>query len=481
MDQPAYIGKYRISGVLGRGAMGVVYKGFDPHIQRAVAIKTILKSLLDGDQGSTMAVARFRNEAQAVGRIAHPGVVAIHEFGEDADSAYIVMEFVEGSTLQQVLMATPMLGLPALLHLMDQLLDALEHAHRQGVWHRDIKPSNLLLSVSGQLKLTDFGIARIENLGLTRVSSVIGTPGYMAPEQYLGEGVDQRADLFAAGVLLYRLLAGVLPFNGNARQVMYQVLNEAAPPPSQVALAPRPALFDAVVERAMAKRPEQRFGSAAEFRSTLAGAASMLDPELHGGTEIVALDQWAKTLVMAATTRPATAPAGAPSSQGHGSWSSHWDGPSLSRIERSLASHVGPMARLMVREAARQCHDLQSLASAVAAHIADAEARQRFLQESTEGSQLAPMGSTGIVAPPRDASFAAAMAASGQALDEALKNHALAVLSHELGPIARVLVKRAAARAGSAEQFIEGLLAECPELDARQLRQALLAPRAAPP
>ncbi|WIT11091.1 serine/threonine-protein kinase [Paucibacter sediminis] len=484
MDQPAYIGKYRISGVLGRGAMGVVYKGFDPHIQRAVAIKTILKSLLDGDQGSTMAVARFRNEAQAVGRIAHPGVVAIHEFGEDADSAYIVMEFVEGSTLQQVLMATPMLGLPALLHLMDQLLDALEHAHRQGVWHRDIKPSNLLLSVSGQLKLTDFGIARIENLGLTRVSSVIGTPGYMAPEQYLGEGVDQRADLFAAGVLLYRLLAGVLPFNGNAQQVMYKVLNEAAAPPSQVALAARPALFDSVVERAMAKRPEQRFGSAAEFRSMLAGVASMLDPALHGDAEIGALDQWAKTLVMAATTypttRPATASAGAPSSQGHGSWASHWDGPSLSRIERSLASHVGPMARLMVREAARQCHDLQSLASAVAAHIADAEARQRFLQESTEGSQLAPMGSTGIVAPPRDASLAA-LAASGQALDEALKSHALAVLSHELGPIAKVLVKRAAARAGSAEQFIEGLLAECPELDAQQLRQALQAPRAAPP
>ncbi|MEJ6002272.1 serine/threonine-protein kinase [Paucibacter soli] len=474
MDQPAYIGKYRISGVLGRGAMGVVYKAFDPHIQRAVAIKTILKSLLDADQGATQAVARFRNEAQAVGRIAHPGVVAIHEFGEDADSAYIVMEFVEGSTLQQVLLATPMLSLPALLRMMDQLLDALAHAHGQGVWHRDIKPANLLLSVSGQLKLSDFGIARIENLGLTRVSSVIGTPGYMAPEQYLGEGVDQRADLYAAGVLLYRLLAGVPPFKGNAQQVMYQVLNEPAPPPSQVALAPRPAVFDALVERAMAKRPEQRFGSAAEFRAALTGVAAMLDPEEHGGTEIVALDQWAKTLVMAAA--PLAAPAGAPSSHGHGSWSSHWDAPSLSRIERSLASHVGPMARLMVREAARQCHDLQSLASAVSAHIADAEARQRFLLESTEGSsQLAPMGSTGIVAPPREASLAA-MAASGQALDEALKSHALAVLSHELGPVAKVVVKRAAARAGSAEQFIEALLAECPELDARRLRQALQAP-----
>jgi len=477
MDQPAYIGKYRISGVLGRGAMGVVYKGFDPHIQRAVAIKTILKSLLDGDQGSTMAVARFRNEAQAVGRIAHPGVVAIHEFGEDDESAYIVMEFIEGSTLQQVLTATPVLGLPELLHMMDQLLDALDHAHRQGVWHRDIKPSNLLLSVHGQLKLTDFGIARIENMGLTRISSVIGTPGYMAPEQYMGEGVDQRADLYAAGVLLYRLLAGVAPFSGNAQQLMYKVLNEAAPPPSHVALTPRPAIFDGVVERAMAKRADQRFASAAEFRSTLSGAISVLDEQQPGGTQIAAVNQWAKTLVMAAAARPAsTHAAGAPSSQGsHGSLSSHWDGSALSRIERSLASHVGPMAKLMVRDAARHAHDLYSLASEVSAHIADPEARQRFLQESTEGSQLAPMGSTGFAAPATLAPRSPTPPATAvSALDEAFKSHAQQVLSQALGPIARVVVKRAAERASTAEQFVDQVLAACPELDGRQLRRDLL-------
>lgn len=478
MKQPERIGKYRISEVLGRGAMGVVYKGFDPHIQRSVAIKTILKSLLDADQGSSQAVARFRNEAQAVGRIAHPGVVAIHEFGEDEDCAYIVMEFVEGSTLQQVLTATPLLSLPELLQLMDQLLDALDHAHRQGVWHRDIKPANLLLSVHGQLKLTDFGIARIEHMGLTRVSSVIGTPGYMAPEQYTGEGVDQRADLFAAGVLLYRLLAGVAPFSGQAQELMYKVLNEAAPPPSQVALTPRPAIFDGVVERAMAKRAEQRFASAAEFRVALTGAVAVLDEQQPGGTQIAAVNQWAKTLVMAATARPATAQAaGAPSGHGsHGSWASHWDGTALSRIERSLASHVGPMAKLMVRDAARHAHDLYSLASEVSAHIADPEARQRFLEESTEGSQLAAMGSTGIAAPGTLAPPSPTVPPSGVSgtLDEAFKSRAQQLLCQSLGPIAKVVVKRAAERASSPEQFVQQVLAACPELDARQFRRELL-------
>lgn len=479
MNQPTSIGKYRISGVLGRGAMGVVYKAFDPHIQRTVAIKTILKSLLEADQGAAMAAARFRNEAQAVGRVAHPGVVAIHDFGEDADSTYIVMEFVEGSSLQQVLTATPLLALPELLHLMDQLLDALDHAHRQGVWHRDIKPANLMLSVSGQLKITDFGIARIEHHGLTRVSSVIGTPGYMAPEQYLGEGVDQRADLFSAGVLLYRMLAGVHPFAGTAQQVMYQVLNDTAPAPSQVAAVPRPAVFDGIVARALAKRPDERFGSAAEFRSTLSGAGAMLDPAEARPAAVDDPRQWAKTLVTAAVSRPVASSSTGPS--GHQSWDSLFDGEALHRLERSLASHVGPMARLMLREAARSCHDLHSLASQVSEHIADAQARQRFLEESGEGSQLAPLGSTGFASRPATATSGLgtpppagpASLAGATPLDEELKARLQQALSLSHGPIAKVLVKRAAERAHSGEELVAALLAQDPELDAAVLRACL--------
>src|ERR1700712_3509804 len=163
MAIPERIGKYTISEVLGQGAMGVVYKGFDPHIQRPVAIKVIHKELLGDDRAKDSIAARFRNEAQAVGRIAHPGVVAIYEFGEDADTAYIAMEFVPGRNLEQVLAGTPMLDETQLLGIMDQLLSAMAVAHGHGVWHRDIKPANLLLTAAGQVKLTDFGIARIEH------------------------------------------------------------------------------------------------------------------------------------------------------------------------------------------------------------------------------------------------------------------------------------------------------------------------------
>ncbi|MBK9575233.1 MAG: serine/threonine protein kinase [Rhodoferax sp.] len=212
MKHPDHLGKYAITGLLGEGAMGVVYKGYDPGIGRQVAIKTIRKSLSEDRSTEDALSERFRNEARAVGRLNHPGIVAIYDLGEHEDNAFIAMEFVEGRDLSQILAATPNLPEPVILRVMHQLLDALEYAHSQGVWHRDIKPANLIITSAGQLKVTDFGIARIESAALTQVTSTIGTPGYMAPEQYIGESFDHRVDIFAAGVLLYRMLAGQPPF-----------------------------------------------------------------------------------------------------------------------------------------------------------------------------------------------------------------------------------------------------------------------------
>src|SRR5471030_959412 len=189
MTIPERIGKYAISEVLGKGSMGTVYKGFDPHIHRPVAIKVIHKELLGDSSAQDSVAARFRNEAQAVGRILHPGVVAIYEFGEDETTAFIAMEFVQGRNVDDVIAATPMLPQDLVLRIMDQLLDALSFAHAHGVWHRDVKPANLILTASGQVKLTDFCIARIADANLTQVSSAIGTPSYMAPEQFTGKGV----------------------------------------------------------------------------------------------------------------------------------------------------------------------------------------------------------------------------------------------------------------------------------------------------
>jgi eukaryotic-like serine/threonine-protein kinase len=266
---PERIGKYTISEVLGRGSMGTVYKGFDPHIHRPVAIKTIHRELLGDSTATDSMAARFRNEAKAVGRIAHPGVVAIYDFGEDGDVTFIAMEFVDGRTLDEILAVPQMLSEANVLAVMDQLLEALAVAHAQGVWHRDIKPANLIVTKAGQVKLTDFGIARLEDANLTQVSSMIGTPAYMAPEQFTGIGIDHRADLFACGVLLYRMLTGRRAFTGATEQVMYKILHEEPPPPSVVTNGARPAAFDAIVARAIAKNPADRYPDAHAMRAAL--------------------------------------------------------------------------------------------------------------------------------------------------------------------------------------------------------------------
>lgn len=470
---PERIGKYAISGLLGRGAMGVVYQGFDPHIHRPVAIKTIHKDLLGDTAAQDSIAARFRNEAQAVGRIAHPGVVAIYEFGEDADQAYIAMEFVQGRNLDQVLAGTPMLAEAQLLQIMDQLLDALAAAHAQGVWHRDIKPANLLLTAAGQVKLTDFGIARIEHLGLTQASSMIGTPGYMAPEQYMGEGIDQRADIFAAGVMLHRMLTGQLAFTGPAEVVMYKILNEPLPAPSQLTQGARPAAYDAVVARATAKRADDRYPSAQAFRQALQEAARASPVATADGdaTVIVPLAHWARAVEAAASLRsgalPVSGTAAAPPTG--------WDLQTLSRIERSLASFVGPMARLLVRDAARRCSDVASLATAVSQHIEQDQQRQQFLSAATRNMP----GATAIGTMPPTSAPLPAPASAATALDaplsEAFKSQVTLILTRHLGPIARVVVKRAGERALDRTQFIQQVLDAASEGDRRQLETELRA------
>ena len=477
---PEKIGKYTISSVLGRGAMGVVYKGFDPHIQRPVAIKTVHKSLLGDDGEIDSIAARFRNEAKAVGRIAHPGIVAIYELGQDESTAFIAMEYVEGRNLEHVLAGTPMLEEAQVLSIVDQLLDALDCAHRNGVWHRDIKPANLLLTADGRLKLTDFGIARIENAGLTQVACVIGTPGYMAPEQYIGDDVDHRADLFAVGVLLYHLLAGRPPFTGRPDQVMYQVLNEEAAPPSSVASKHRHEAYDSVVSQAMAKHLHQRFASAAEFRQALAAAARLSDSSDGNATVLVEKAQWLHTITRAKHAQPAPKSLGSQgnvagqSSPAHPAHPSQWDAPTLSRIERSLASYVGPMAKFMVRDAARSCNDMQSLTSALALHIGEGQKRQKFLDEANLPSQATPLARTAVLSlTPTPVAPSAASLPPDAPLSDDIKAHATQVLTRQLGPIAKILVKRAGERARGQAQFLDLLLEACPENDRTVLRAVL--------
>lgn len=236
-------GKYEERGTLGAGAMGTVVEAFDRMIERRVAVK-LVKLPSGGDAEAAEAHARFRREAQAAGRLSHPNIVAVYDYGENADTAWIVMEMVEGGSLKDILARGERLPVAETVRLMEGVLAALAYSHGRGVVHRDIKPANIMLAGDGSVKIADFGIARIESSTMTQVGTVMGTPSYMAPEQLRGEPVDQRADIWAAGVVLYQLLTGEKPFDGNYTALMHRVINTEPPPPSQLAVTV-PRGFDA--------------------------------------------------------------------------------------------------------------------------------------------------------------------------------------------------------------------------------------------
>ncbi|MCE2949781.1 MAG: protein kinase domain-containing protein [bacterium] len=265
MMLPDRIGKYRIDAVIGRGGMGIVYRGFDLAIERAVAIKSISRAALPIDEQSGT-LDRFRREAQAAGRLVHPNIVQIFEYGEDGDIAFIAMELVEGCSLHQELASRRRFTLREIARIMAELLDALAHSHAQGVVHRDIKPANILLNAVGRVKISDFGIARIESSNLTQSGQMFGTPYYMAPEQFLGQHAGPEADLYAAGVIAYELLTSIRPYSGGTPQIMRQVLDlETLPIPPSRLNANVSETLDDVVLTALAKPIEDRFDSAAEF------------------------------------------------------------------------------------------------------------------------------------------------------------------------------------------------------------------------
>jgi len=265
---PERLGKYPVLGVIGKGSMGVIYKSFDPHIKRPVALKTIRRDLVDGDRTEDFP-ARFRQEAQAAGALAHPGIVAVYEYGEQGAFGYMAMEYVEGRSLRECFEARVSFSVAQVVDIVSQLLEALQYAHERGVWHRDIKPANILLMSNGRVKVTDFGIARIESSMLTQLGTIMGTPGFIAPEMYLSDSFDHRIDLFAAGVVLYQLLSGTPPFVGSADKVMFKVCYETPLSPSVAGRLPTLRPFDAVVMRALARRPEDRFATARQFLEAL--------------------------------------------------------------------------------------------------------------------------------------------------------------------------------------------------------------------
>jgi eukaryotic-like serine/threonine-protein kinase len=268
------LGPYRIEGVLGEGAMGVVYKAYDPDIDRTVALKTVRRELPESKREQVL--ARLRIEARSAGRLLHPKIVAVHGFGEDQGIPYIVMEYASGPTLQDCLDKRVRYDLKTVVHIMMQLLDALDFAHRHNVVHRDISASNIICMQDGSIKVTDFGIAKIDTSDLTHFGDVLGTPSYMSPEQWLGEPLDHRTDIFSAGVIFYQLLVGKKPFAAEDKRVVRERTIGFKPLPPSKLNRQVPAAFDAIVSKAMAKDPRRRYRSAVEFLDAIRSALGTL-------------------------------------------------------------------------------------------------------------------------------------------------------------------------------------------------------------
>jgi serine/threonine-protein kinase len=450
--------------------MGVVYKGFDPDIRRVVALKTIRRQIGDGGMDADESAARFRNEAQAAGRLQHPGIVAVYDFGDDGRIAYIAMEYVQGQTLSQSLARKLRYSDADIAGIVGQLLDALQHAHECGVWHRDIKPSNVIITPAGRAKIADFGIARTDNSGLTLAHSVLGTPMYMAPEQFTGRDIDHRVDLYATGVLLYQLVAGRTPFVGPPEVLMYKVVNEVPLAPSQVDGQGRSDRFDSLLTVALAKDRDQRFRSATAFRDALAAALGAPVPAALSAGALPPVDSFAPTeRIPTQLDAPAVAPPTA-GSMGTGPAIAHWDPAELSRVEAALARHVGPMAQVMVRRAARNCHDLQELQARLAEQITSTSAREAFLGQASRGSAGTggSQGGSGSSRSPTSSLTgrqpgASGTLSAGHPVSDAWLEQAQKLLAVHAGPIARVVVKRAAEKTRQRDALMTLLAEAAPE------------------
>lgn len=430
MTEPTRIGKYTIQSVLGKGAMGVVYKGFDPGIERVVAIKTVRKDRVDQDL-IEQSMARFKNEAKAAGRLLHPNIVSVYEYGEDEANAFIVMEYVEGTGLREYLARKASFDLPHVASIMTQLLRALDFAHERGVIHRDIKPANLILTADGTLKVADFGIARVDTSNLTTLGMVMGTPSYMSPEQCQGQAVDKRSDLFSAAVVLYELLAGEKPFAGATETIAYKICHENPRPPSALSRLNLSPTIDAVLAVALEKSPDARFQNARAFSRALRealNAPAQQNPDETAATQI-------NTAIQSMRPSIAAPPV--------------WEETVLRTVERQLAHYVGPMAKVMTRKASTQTADLAQLYALLAENISDPATREKFSAgmrsavgpDTTQGAAIATGTNTRSML--RQA-----------ALEQSFVDQTSNQLAVFLGPIAKVVASRAAQKATSRQEFV---------------------------
>ena len=395
--------------------MGEVYHAYDPVIGRPVAIKIIRRELL-GSSGADQWLERFKREARTAGQRFHPNIVTILDYGEENGLPYLAMEFVDGPSLAGLLKTDGPLSLERTVDIIVQVLNGLGFAHESGIVHRDIKPSNILVAPNGSVKIADFGIARTDTSDLTIVGDVLGTPAYVAPEQMRGDPVDQRSDLFSAAVMLFEALTGAKPFRAKSMAESMSLM-ERRGPEDICALNPLVSMaLKRVVDRALAFDPAARFASAGELSQAIVAASAAASPATDPG---------------ARAPRPSV-PSTAPE---RGVWSAEL----LDRLERELATFIGPVASLAVKRASRATDDFDELCAALVDHIGNEGDRRQFLQTARRLAVWVPdqSGSPSEKSTGGTAAVAAAPLPPLAVLAEIEQR-----LTHVIGPVARIVLEQ---------------------------------------
>jgi serine/threonine protein kinase len=455
METVRSIGRYRIEGLLGKGAMGEVYRAHDPVIDRAVAIKVLRPELIAGT-GSDQLLERFRREARAAGRRFHPNIVAIWDFGDDNGMPFLAMEFVDGRSLDQIIRASGCLEPGHSVAIITQVSSALGFAHEIGIVHRDVKPSNIMVLPNGHVKVADFGIARIDASEFTIVGDLLGTPAYMAPEQLTGGSVDHRTDLFAAGVILFEMLTGVKPFRGKSITEIMSFMEKRGPEDIRALNPAVPDALKRVIIRSVAFHPEDRFANAAEFSKAVSEAVSGLSGALAPRSP-------ASAAPGLQTERPPFSRA-TPTTSGEASLH-----PELSRaIERDLATYIGPMASIALKRAIRETTDLIALYELLGRQVNNPRDRTEFL---ARGRQRAAAGlgyeRPSALTKPEKATRRT-LDQSGPAPSPASIVAIQSDLTRYIGPIAKILVKRELEKFETLAKLCLGLAAHIPDANDRR-------------
>jgi eukaryotic-like serine/threonine-protein kinase len=473
---PFMLGRYRLTEKIGSGAMGVVYKGLDPLIGRPVAVKVIRTDLLDESEREGY-LARFRQEVRSAGRCIHPGIVTVFDYAEKNGSPYIVMEYVEGPILQ-LLLGKGRLPVEQSISITLQLLAALGHAHGQGIVHRDIKPANVIVGPNLQVKIADFGIARMDANGLTNAGTLLGTPNYMSPEQARGERADHRADLFAVGVVFLHMLTGSLPYGADSFVAVLHKMAAANPidVSSLDAIEPRLA---AVASLALAKNPAERFQSAQEFEHLLRSLSvdhseAEIWPGMAANVDVdtdLPADARAVPPVRQAATEALQQESAIPlPGGGDVTAPAAWPDDLLERLRACLANGVGPIAGLLVTQTAPDCATLEELVQRLGLLIQNEAVRARF--SIAARNAIAGFTAPALPIPEPPATATAIKRGDGPSPETLIvsidiMSSAQALLARFIGPIARVLVRQSSLDVRSLEEFGERLASHIDQADER--------------